>query len=75
VLCLHTDPGDAEVFKQGPHLHVSCAEDPIPHCHFPLDLGSLNMVLKDCDSLTLALQRAIGAIAKEVIREFSKPNQ
>jgi hypothetical protein len=67
LLCIHTDPADAEVFKQGPHLHVTCAKDPIPHCHFPLELGALEMALKDCDALTSAMRRAIGVVAKEVI--------
>ena len=70
VLCLHSDPGDEEELKKGPHLHVSCAEDPIPHCHFPLDLGSLQSVLKDCESLTTAMERAIGVVARDVLPRF-----
>ncbi len=70
VLCLHTDPTDADEFKQGPHLHVKCAEDPISHCHFPLDLGWLEMVLTDCSTLTQAMERAIGVVAKDVLPRF-----
>jgi hypothetical protein len=70
ILCLHTDPGDHEEFKQGPHLHVSCAEHPIPHCHFPLDLGSLAVVLKNCEALTDAMERAIRVIAEDVLPRF-----
>jgi hypothetical protein len=70
ILCVHTDPGDIEEYKQGPHLHVTCAEQPIPHCHFPLDLGSLHTVLKDCASLTTAMQRAIRVVATDVLPKF-----
>jgi hypothetical protein len=72
ILCLHTDPGDDAEFKKGPHLHVSCAEQPIPHCHFPLDLGSLPTVLKDSDALTSAIARAIRVVAEEVVPRFGQ---
>jgi hypothetical protein len=70
VLCIHADPADADEHKQGPHLHVVCAPEPIPGCHFPLDLGALKAVLKDCGSLTEAMQRAVGVVAKDVLPRF-----
>lgn len=70
ILCLHTDPGDKEEYKQGPHLHVTCAEQPIPHCHFPLELGFLHLVLQDCSALTTAMERAIRVIATDVLPRF-----
>jgi hypothetical protein len=70
LLCIHTDPGDSDELKQGPHLHVSCALDPIAHCHFPLDLGFLQEVLKDCDSLTAAMRRAIAVVGRDVLPRF-----
>lgn len=70
VLCLHTDPGDGDELKQGPHLHISCAPEPLPHCHFPLEAGFLTLVLKDSKSLTAAMQRAISVVAKDVLPRF-----
>ncbi|MFH1715992.1 MAG: hypothetical protein ABIF19_01465 [Planctomycetota bacterium] len=70
LLCIHTDPSDKVDLKQGPHLHVSCAPDPIRHCHFPLEFGFLRAVLKDCDSLTIAMQRAINVVARDVLPRF-----
>jgi hypothetical protein len=70
LLCIHADPADDNDFKQGPHLHVSCAPDPMHHCHFPLEFGFLKAVLKDCDSLTDAMKRAIGMIARDVLPKF-----
>ena len=32
-------------YKRGPHLHVQKAENPIPKCHFPLNLAELDKVL------------------------------
>ena len=70
ILCLHTDPGGENRYKQGPHLHISCAEQPIPHCHFPLDLGCLDIVLENCDALTDAMQRAIQIVATDVLHRY-----
>lgn len=70
LLCVHTDPADCNDLKQGPHLHVSCAPDPMRHCHFPLEFGFLEAVLKDCDSLTTAMQRAINVVARDVLPRF-----
>ena len=71
LLCIHTDPADKNNLKRGPHLHVSCAPDPLPHCHFPLEFGFLEAVLRDCGSLTSAMQRAIGLVARDVLPKFS----
>jgi hypothetical protein len=70
VLCLHSDPGDENDLKRGPHLHLSCAPDPIPHCHFPLEFGFLEAVLKDVDALTSAMRRSIAVVAREVLPRF-----
>ena len=70
VLCIHTDPADVNDLKQGPHLHMTCAPGPVSHCHFPLEFGFLNAVLKDCDSLTAAMQRAISVVAIDVLPAY-----
>ncbi len=70
LLCIHTDPEDTDILKQGPHLHVSCAPDPISHCHFPLEFGFLKEVLKDSGTLTEAMKRAIEVVAGDVLPRF-----
>jgi len=70
LLGVHTDPTDNDDLKQGPHLHVFRAPQPIPHCHFPLDYGFLQTVLEDCDSLTAAMRRAIAVVARDVLPRF-----
>lgn len=72
LLCIHTDPGDDNHLKQGPHLHVVCAPEPVQHCHFPLEYGFLDAVLKDCKSLTSAMQRAIFIVARDVLPRFQR---
>lgn len=72
LLALHADPGDEVDLKQGPHLHLSCAPEPFPHCHFPMEFGFLKMVLRDADSLTSAIERSIGVIARDVLPRFNE---
>lgn len=70
LLCIHTDPADDNDLKRGPHLHLSCAPDPMPHCHIPLAFGFLETVLQDCTSLTKAMERAIQVVAIDVLPKF-----
>lgn len=70
LLCIHADPAEDNDLKRGPHLHVSCAPDPLHRCHFPLEFGFLKMVLKDCNSLTHAMKRAIDIVARDVLPRF-----
>ncbi|MFA4974268.1 MAG: hypothetical protein WC683_16800 [bacterium] len=74
-LALHSDPNDETdepvgSYKRGPHLHVTQSSEPLPHCHFPLNLGQLDQVLSSVDDLTLALESAIGVIAHDVLGRF-----
>jgi hypothetical protein len=70
LLCIHADPVEDSDFKQGPHLHMSCAPDPMHRCHFPLEFGFLKTVLRDCESLTDAIKRAIEIVAGDVLPRF-----
>ena len=72
ILCIHSDPATVAsdknaTFKQGPHLHVTCAQSPIPRCHFPLELANLSDSLRSIDSLTIAMGRAVQILSKEVL--------
>jgi len=73
-LCLHCDPNFTQInttgkaiYKKGPHLHVECAEKPMPRAHLALTGMYLNKTLKSADSLTQALQWSIKMIRDEVL--------
>ena len=70
LVSIHSEPTDTSDMKKGPHLHVVQAEDPLPHCHFPLDYGRLDGVLKSAQSLTDALRNAVTILDKEVVARF-----
>ena len=70
-LCIHCDPDDQSDMKRGPHLHVTKGDDPLPKCHFPLNYGHLNEVLKSIQTMHAAMCEAIMIVAKEVIPRFT----
>lgn len=72
ILGVHADPHDDELVKRMPHLHVSCAPHPIGRCHFVLESGFVDHVLKDCESLTAAMTRAIHCIGTDLLTRFPK---
>jgi len=77
ILCVHCDPTCTEVeplksFKSGPHLHVELADDPIPKCHFPLNLGHLKQVLSSEQEITTAMRSAVRVITEEVMPRYAR---
>jgi len=75
LVSVHCDPceeGDEphRSYKRGPHLHVQRAEDPIPKCHFPLNLTELNRVLSSVDNITDALKSAVQILSDEVVSRY-----
>jgi hypothetical protein len=82
--CLHsdpnevpTDPNDAHQvrvcrYKRGPHLHVLRADEPMPSCHFPLNLGHLDAVLASAASITDAIRTGIDLIHYEMVSRWTK---
>jgi len=70
LLGIHCDPDDASRLKKGPHLHVAHAHDPLPHCHFPLNLGHLDSILTDIAELTYAIELALGVVAEDVLPRY-----
>lgn len=77
LLALHCDPivEDADphaLYKQGPHLHMDFAEDPLPHAHIALNRSHLAEVLQSADSLSVAFAAAISML-KEQILELKWP--
>lgn len=75
LVSVHCDPceeGDEpqRSYKRGPHLHVERAQDPIPKCHFPLNLTELNRVLSSVGNITDALKSAVQIISDEVVSRY-----
>lgn len=73
-LCLHCDPNGTEIkaaekaiYQKGPHLHVKCAEKPIPKAHLALTGVHLDKTLSDAAALTNALKWSIQMIRDEVL--------
>jgi hypothetical protein len=78
ILALHCDPNEPEEpanhpglkhsrYKRGPHIHVSTAEQPMPHSHIALNLGHLPEVLASFENLTVAIRSAIQILNEQVI--------
>ena len=70
VLALHADPSDDHRYRKGPHIHVMRAEQPLPHCHIPLNLERLDEVTSSMTSLHKALKTAITLVADEVLGAY-----
>jgi hypothetical protein len=71
-LLLHCDPDEPDIekhalYKRGPHLHISVAEQPIPHSHIALCLSNLDSTLNSVDSLTTALELCIKMICEQFL--------
>lgn len=77
VLCVHSDPNDTsdgrvKDYKRGPHLHVQNASYPLPKCHFPLNYGHLDAVLRSAESLTGAMHAAVQIVADELLSRYTE---
>lgn len=72
LLCLHCDPNEPDnaphaIYKQGPHLHINVAANPIPHAHIALNRGHLKDVLSSVNDLTKALGLAVQMLREEIL--------
>lgn len=75
LMSIHCDPYEEGAepqssYKQGPHLHVQKAEQPIPKCHFPLNLTELENILSSIDNITVALKTSIEIICNELLSRY-----
>ena len=73
LFALHCDPvvKDTEphaLYKQGPHLHMDFAEDPLPHAHIALNRSHLEDTLGSVESLSKALATAVNMFKEQVLR-------
>lgn len=71
-LCLHCDPLETDTapharYKQGPHLHVSIAGEPIKHSHLAIHGGLLDAVLQSVATLSNTMDWAVQMIRDEVL--------
>lgn len=74
-LALHCDPliektEDHYKFKIGPHLHIECADYPLPKSHFALNLTDLDKVLSSTVCLTKAIESALELIKDQVLELY-----
>ena len=68
ILCVHCDPNESSPYQRGPHLHVSQAPEPIPHCHFSLCL--VNFTLDSVSALNTAFREVSELLRKEVLMVY-----
>ena len=71
-ILLHCDPNEPEdadhyIYKRNPHLHISVAEQPIPHSHFALCLSNIDDVLSSIDRLDDALGHILLMLRDQVL--------
>jgi hypothetical protein len=69
-LALNTDDNRSRL-KRGPHLHVDWAPDPIPHCHFALNLANLNNVVSSKRALGAALTNLVYLLREDVLPRYN----
>jgi hypothetical protein len=75
VLALHCDPNEPDdtgalkhaLYKRGPHIHVTAAEQPFPHSHFALNRTNIDDVLGSVKSLHEAVASGILLIRDQVL--------
>lgn len=75
-ISLHCDPNEPaeaqhSVYKQGPHLHISAAQEPIPRAHIALNRCHLKETLLTVDSLSTAISTAILMLREEILDDLS----
>lgn len=71
-LLLHCDPNGSltekhSLYRRGPHIHIKCAEHPIPRSHIALNAGHLNDTLSSPSKLNTAFKNAIDMIDTQVL--------
>lgn len=67
LLALHSDPQENHKYKSGPHLHVSCAADPMHKCHFALNLDRLTDIKSNIREFDSTVSGTISMLADEVL--------
>ncbi len=71
-ILLHCDAAEPDgtehsEYKKVPHLHICCAEEPIPHAHFSLYKGARPSVLDSLEMLNAAIKDSIEMIDNQIL--------
>jgi hypothetical protein len=71
-LALHCDPNEPSsqkhyLYKAGPHVHMSTAQDPLHRAHIALNTSNLKEVLRSVGDLTIALKTAVTMVDDQVL--------
>ena len=71
-VCLHCDPAEPDdaphaLYKQGPHLHIKLAEQPIPHSHIALALTNVKDVMSTIASMDNAIKKSLQMIKDQFL--------
>ena len=68
----HSESDPHGIYKQGPHLHIKVANDPLPHVHFPLITATyLPQVLDSSDTLFCAVSDIVATLKEQVLSVIS----
>ena len=75
ITALHCDPNEPDdsgllkhaVYKRGPHIHLTAAEQPFPHSHIALNAMEIDSVLGSIDSLHKAVTAGIVLLRDQVL--------
>jgi hypothetical protein len=73
IIALHCDPDEGErephaKYKQGPHLHILAADDPLPHAHISLNNPKyLGPAFTSFDSFCHYLDDALEFVESQII--------
>jgi hypothetical protein len=74
ILALHCDPNESGgthlLYKQGPHLHITVAEHPIPHSHLALNQSDLRAILASAEGMSNAMGTAVQMISHQVLAMY-----
>ncbi len=68
---LHCDSSEPDSsanskYKKSPHLHICCAEQPLPHSHIALT-ENVSEIYKSLDNLDQAVQNAVQLLMAEIL--------
>ena len=63
---------DHSKYKRSPHLHISCAPQPIPHAHIALNNYDLDVISESLNNLDKAIRKSIEMIEDQIIKLVSQ---
>ncbi len=72
---MHCDPNEPDdsgllkhaIYKRGPHIHVTAADQPLPHSHIALNVTQIDNVLSSFENLSAAFGSGVVMIRDQVL--------